>query len=216
MSGSNKATLQNGSLKAYDIYLQISPDISRYLQISPYEAHHDIYLHIYIPEKGGDESQPPKQCSWFFFLCAEVSRSPKQLSHFTGLFDYSALSLKPNSSTQKLTHRGFYIQTFLHTNIFTPKGFIHSRSSSTQTFWHTNILTQKCFYTQTCLHTDTFKNTNLFTHGPVYAYTECCTQTLLHTDAFTQKHLDTEPHLKWNGNGRFGPKPSKNPFGTRF
>ena len=80
----------------------------------------------------------------------------------------------------------------------------------------TNILTQKCFYTQTCLHTDTFKNTNLFTHGPVYAYTECCTQTLLHTDAFTQKHLDTEPHLKSNGNGRFGPKPSKNPFGTRF
>ena len=63
---------------------------------------------------------------------------------------------------------------------------------------------------------DTFKNTNLFTHGPVYAYTECCTQTLLHTDAFTQKHLDTEPHLKSNGNGRFGPKPSKNPFGTRF
>ena len=104
-----------------------------------------------------------------------------------------------------LTHRGFYIQTLLHTNIFTPKGFIHSRSS-TQTVGHTNILTQ-CFYTQTCLHTDTFKNTNLFTHGPVYAYTECCTQTLLHTDAFTQKHLDTEPHLKSNGNGRFGPNP---------
>ena len=172
--------------------------------------------HKHPPEKGGTKASPQSNAHGFFCFCAEVSRSPKQLSHFTGLFDYSALSLKPNSSTQKLTHRGFYIQTLLHTNIFRPKGFIHSRSSSTQTFWHTNILTQKCFYTQTYLHTDTFKNTNLFTHGPVYAYTECCTQTLLHTDAFTQKHLDTEPHLKSNGNGRFGPKPSKNPFGTRF
>ena len=25
-----------------------------------------MYIYIYIPEKGADESQPPKQCSWFF------------------------------------------------------------------------------------------------------------------------------------------------------
>ena len=29
-----------------------------------------MYIYIYTPEKGADESQPPKQCSWFFLVSA--------------------------------------------------------------------------------------------------------------------------------------------------
>ena len=100
---------------------------------------------IYIPEKGGDESQPPNKCSGGvfslrFMLCAlhlravhhrdqffaagsvpisidlllayptmarfphclEKNSGPKQLSHSTALFDYSATSLKPNASRGKI------------------------------------------------------------------------------------------------------------------
>ena len=96
----------------------------------------------YIPEKGGDESQPPNKCSGGVFSlrfmlcvlhlravhhrdqlfaaggvpisidlllayptmtrfphCLEKNSDPKQLSHSTALFDYSATSLKPNASS---------------------------------------------------------------------------------------------------------------------
>ena len=101
--------------------------------------------------------------------CLEKNLSPKPLSHSTGLFDYSASSLKPNSFTQK----------HFYTRILHPETLLH-RDAVTHSAFDT---THKRFYTQTLLHTDPF------TRRPFY------TQKLVHTDPFTHKFIDRETLL---------------------
>ena len=67
-----------------------------------------------------------------------------------------------------MTHRDFYTQKLLHTE----------------------IVTHKRVYTQTILHTNTF-----FTHRDFYTH---YTQKLLHTDAFTYRRFYTQTLLHTN------------------
>ena len=105
--------------------------------------------------------------------------SPKQLSHSTGLFDYSPSSLKPNSFTQK----HFYTR-ILHTETLFHRDAVTHRASDTQTSLHRNAFTHRPFYTQTLLQTDPFYTQTLLetdpvTHRPFYAHTRFFTSLLL-------------------------------------
>ena len=121
--------------------------------------------------------------------CLEKKLSPKQLSHSTGLFDYSASSLKPNSFTQKHFHtRILHTETLLHRDAVTHRAFdtTHKRFY-TQTLLHTDPFTHRSLYTQTLLHT------KLLTEKHFY------TQTLLHTNIFTQRRCTHRPFEPCHG-----------------
>ena len=87
--------------------------------------------------------------------------------------------------THTFTHKRFYTQTLLHTDVFPHRSFY------IQKLLHTDAFTHRPFYTQTLLHTNTFTHIRLyaFTHGRFY------TQTLLHTDAFTHRRFYTQTLL---------------------
>ena len=93
---------------------------------------------------------PPWRVS---LIAVRKNLSPKQLSHSTGLFDYSASSLKPNSFTQKHFYtRSLHTETRLHRDAVTRKAV-----DTTHKRFYTQILfTQRPFYTQKLAHTDPY------------------------------------------------------------
>ena len=96
--------------------------------------------------------------------CLEKNLSPKQLSHPTGLFDYSASSFKPNSFTEKHFYtRSLNTETLLHRDAVTHRAFdtTHKRFY-TQTLLLTEACTHRLFYTPIYLQRDTFTHRRLY------------------------------------------------------
>ena len=107
--------------------------------------------------------------------CLVKKLSPKQLSHSTGLFDYSPSSLKPNSFTQK----HFYTR-ILHTETLFHRDAVTHRAFDTQTSLHRNAFTHRPFYTQTLLQTDPFTHRHFYAHARFFTQTLLRTHTLFH------------------------------------
>ena len=91
------------------------------------------------------------------------------------------------------THRLFYTQAPLLTNVFThrclytPDAFAQRYLCTA--FLHTDTFTHRCPYAKTLLHTDAFTQTRL--HTDSFTHRHFYTPTLLRTDAFTQRPSKT-------------------------
>ena len=90
--------------------------------------------------------------------------SPKQLSHSTGLFDYSASSLKPNSFTQKHFYtRSLNTETLLHRDAVTHRALdTTDKCFYAQTLLYTEACTHRLFYTPIYLQRNTFTHRRLY------------------------------------------------------
>ena len=96
--------------------------------------------------------------------CPEQNLSAKQLSHSTGLFDYSASLFKPNTFTQKhLYTRSLHTETHLHRDAVTHTAFGTTRKRFyTQTLLHTEACTHRLFYTPIYLQRNTLTHRRLY------------------------------------------------------
>ena len=103
---------------------------------------------------------PPWRVS---LIAARKKLSPKQFSHSTGLFDYNASSLKPNSFTQKHFYTRSLHTEHLHRDAVTRKAIdtTHKRFYA-QTLLHTEACTHRLFYPSIYLQRNTFTHRRLY------------------------------------------------------
>ena len=109
--------------------------------------------------------------------------------------------------THTFTHKRFYTQTLLHTDVFPHRSFYIQKLLHTDAFTHRPFYTQTLlhkhfythtlirFYTRTLLHANTFTYRRFYTqtllHSDTFTHRRFSTQTLLHTDAFTHFYTET-------------------------